>query len=164
MQSVFRPFLSLCWTASAHTQFGPETALAQHSLRPGNTSARNISARKYFGPKQLRPREYFGPLIYFGPETTLAQRIFGPLIYFGPEILQPDRLWNSVKHLIPHELLQYSSNCWGLFINNVYLQYQNHKNLGLPANTSSYLDYISYASFAGNLLWKNPKLFLYLFS
>ena len=62
--------------------------LARHSLWLGNTSARNTSAgilrpgntsaRKYFGPKQLRPGEYFGSLIYFGPEilwpkTTSAQ-------------------------------------------------------------------------------------------
>ena len=52
----------------AHTQFGPETALTRHSLRPGNTSARNnfdpenTSARLYtLARKQLWPREYFSP-------------------------------------------------------------------------------------------------------
>ena len=75
----------------AHTQFGPETALARHSLRPGNTSAwntlaRNTLAQKYFGPKQLRPgntsahlytsaRKYFGPL-HFGPGTKLSKVSF----------------------------------------------------------------------------------------
>ena len=84
-----------CW---AHTQFGPETALARHSLRPGNTLARNTlarntSARKYFGPKQLRPREYFGPLIYFGPEIL------------RPDRLRPATLWpgdQTFKSVIFH--------------------------------------------------------------
>ena len=68
----------------AHTQFGPETALARYSLRPRNTSAQNTLARKYFGPKQLQPGEYFGPLIYFGPETTSAQRILRPAYILRP--------------------------------------------------------------------------------
>jgi hypothetical protein len=63
------------------THFGPEI-LRPGILRPGNTSARNnfgpenTSARLYtLARKQLRPREYFGPLIYFGPEILRPDRL-----------------------------------------------------------------------------------------
>ena len=56
---------------TAHTQFGPETALARHSLRPRNTLARNN----------------------FSPKTTLAQRILKPAYILRLETLRPDKLW-----------------------------------------------------------------------
>jgi hypothetical protein len=89
----------------AHTQFGPETALARHSLRPGNTSPRNTSARKYFSLEILRPETTSAQRILrpsyilrpgnnFGPENTSArlytsaQKYFGPIdfgpLHFGP--------------------------------------------------------------------------------
>ena len=53
---------------SAHTQFGPKTTLAPHSLWP----------QGYFGPRHISAREILPPDAYFGPEilkpeTTLAQ-------------------------------------------------------------------------------------------
>ena len=63
------------------THFGPEI-LWPGILRPENTLARNnfgpenSSARLYtLARKQLRPREYFGPLIYFGPEILWPDRL-----------------------------------------------------------------------------------------
>ena len=88
----------------AHTQFGPETVLARHSLRPGNTLARNTSARNTSALKQLRPGNYFGPLIYFGPETISAQRILRPARlytlaqkYFGPLHIDPGTQLSKVS-------------------------------------------------------------------
>ena len=76
---------------SARKYFGPK------QLRPGNTSARNnfgpenTSARLYtLARKQLRPREYFGPLIYFGPEILRPDRL-------RPATLRPgDQTFKSV--------------------------------------------------------------------
>jgi hypothetical protein len=63
----------------AHTQFGPETALARHSLWPGNTSARNN-----FGPETTSAQKILRPGEYFGPENTSARCILWPGNNFGP--------------------------------------------------------------------------------
>ena len=49
----------------AHTQFGSETALARHSLWPGNNLARNN-----FGPENTLVRKYFGPGNNFSLQTS----------------------------------------------------------------------------------------------
>ena len=76
---------------SARKYFGPEI------LRPGHTSARNnfgpenTSARLYtLAHKQLRPREYVGPLIYFGPEILRPDRLRPATLWPG------DRTFKSV--------------------------------------------------------------------
>ena len=103
---------------SAHTQFGPEIAQARHSLWPGNISARNTSARKYFCPKQLRPREYFGPLIYFGPETTSAQKILQPAYILWPgNTSAPQTLPEMMRERLAHRIMLWSQKFLTLSIN-----------------------------------------------
>ena len=118
------PVIYIPWPAGptnmAHTQFGPETALARHSLRPGNTSARNTSARKYFGPEILWPettsaRRILWPAYIlrpgnnFGPENTSAhlytsaRKYFGP-IDFGPLNFGPGTKLSKVSFFIIFDL------------------------------------------------------------
>ena len=84
----FGPTLTLAQKYFGPEYFGPEY-FGPEILRPGILRPGYTSARRDFSPKQLRPGEYFYPLIYFCPETTsaclytLARKYFGPL-HFGP--------------------------------------------------------------------------------